>query len=647
MKVRDIEYVEDDLIAGVEKFLPEAREFREELQTKALGVATSKAAKEESFKCSVAGVLDTKKTSRTVPVSPRLSKGRPPKLPEPEEVIQHFHSKKVPENIDSTSLQVITKTRLEELELQRTKTKAKYDEKNHFNFQKMKAGRNIEEARREVEIERTKNLQFDSSFVNPAPDFMKIPGKVRLNAAAIYREDSLFRKQQAKDAEILRKYEEELRDPVEFLIWQKEMKMKDRQSELDLIALRKSETRQSHVESLEAMQKQKEDNRLAADVQREQAELSQQQKELDLEIELLRNQSAVQSIMDIRDTRPRLAVERDVESRAEIGRSLREDVQSALREKEERDRVEEEIRADRIRQLRADNLVNKKQPVIFDPTVIGGVGFLDEMSYTEMKIRLENEKSKVERCEKDRRLRIIDEKDKKARDLEERARTLMRIRQAKTDANKAINLKKKTADELDSAAKEKERQEAAIKLHDDFKVKREQKKQVAAILEAEEDRAKRHRLYLGAAADLIEETREKDLLKGKEKIQSTSQRTAKEEAILREKTQASDKANRLNQAKQIKSAKQIAANISNQTALDERKRAVEKLREEVLMKRSMNLEGKEQHAATRTRLAELNPYAVNISLESVATVHNKAGTIRLGSAGNTARSVGGHAMTPR
>lgn len=639
MKVRDIEYVEDDLIAGVEKFLAEAKEFCTELQTKALGAATARAAKEESLKCGAVGVLDLRKTSVTVPVSPRLSRGRPPKLPEPEEISQHFYAKEVPDKLESNSLQSITKMRQEELELQRIKTKAKYDEKNHFNFQEMKAGRDIEEIRREVETERMKNLQFDSSFVNPAPDFMKIPGKVRLNAAAIYREDCLFRKQQAKDAEVLKRYEEELRDPVEFLIWQKEMKMKDQKSELDLIAQRKFETRQSHVVSLEAMQKQKEDNRLAADVQREEAELCQQQKELDLEIELLRNQSAVQTIMDIRDTRPKLAVERDVESRAEKGRLLREDIQSALRDKEEKDRVEEEIRADRIRQLRADNLVNKKQPIIFDPTVIGGMGYLDEMSYTEMKIRLENEKSKVERCEQDRRSRIIDEKDKKARDLEERAKTLMRIRQVKTDTNKAINLKKKAADDLDSLIKEKQKQEAAIKLDDEFRMKRELKKQQVAALEAEEDRTKRHRLYLGAAADLIEETREKDLLKGKEKIQSTSQRNAKEEAILREKTLASEKANRTNQAKQIKSAKETAANVSKQTAIEEKKRAVEKLRDEVLMKRSMNLEGKEQHAATHSRLAEHNPYAANISLESVAAAQKKANTLRLGSVSNiTSRS---------
>ena len=44
--------------------------------------------------------------------------------------------------------------------------------------------------------------------------------KVRLNVATILREDSLLRKQQAKDVELLKNYEMELRDPTEYFIWQ-------------------------------------------------------------------------------------------------------------------------------------------------------------------------------------------------------------------------------------------------------------------------------------------------------------------------------------------------------------------------------------------------------------------------------------------
>jgi hypothetical protein len=624
MKVRDIDFVEDELISGIERFQAESVQFCSELQSKALGAAAARAAKEEALKSGMVGVAPVKKAPITTPLSPKISKGRPPKMPEPEKISQAFFANEVPDYLESNNLQSISKMRQDELEQQRIKTKAKYDEKHHFNFQEMRSGRDVEEVRREVEEERMKGLQFGSSFVNPVPDFTKIPAKVRLNAAAIYREESLFRKQQAKDAEVLKRYEEELRDPVEFLIWQKEMKEKDRKYQLDLIAQRKSDIRQSHIESHEAIMKQKDDNRIAADLQREQAEISQQQKDLDLELELLRNQSAVQTIMDIRDTRPKQAVERDIELRAEKGRLVRESIDTALQEKEERARVEEEIRAEKIRQSRADNIVCKKQAVIFDPTVIAGAGFLDEMSYTEMKIRIENEKAKAERCELDRRTRIIDEKDKKARDLEERAKTLMRVRQVKSDTNKALSIKKKEAEEREAEAREKEKHYAAMKLDDELRAKREVKRQESVLLAAEEERAKRHRLYLGAAADLLEEKREKDLLKGLERIQSASQRNAKEEAALREKSMAGDRLNRASLAKQTQSAKDAAASESSLAAIEEKKRAVKKLRDEVLLKRSMVLEGKEQHNATHARLVEHNPYAATISLESVALAQKKA-----------------------
>ena len=140
---------------------------------------------------------------------------------------------------------------------------------------------------------------------------------------------------------------------------------------------------------------------------------------------------------------------------------------------------------------------------------------------------------------------------------------------------------------------------------------------------AEEERTRRKNCYLGAASDLVEETREKELLKGKEKIQSVAQQNAKDEAVLKVKTLASDCSNRLLLAKQTKTAKEQLAYDKNIEAIEEKKRAVKNLRDEIIRKRSMMLEGKDQHEKTHNKIVEHNLYAANISLESIALAKKK------------------------
>ena len=623
MKVRDVMYIEDEIIAVIEKCEGEAARFCTHLQPKAVGVAVADARKEEALKFGSSSTYGVTKAPLTVPVSPMLSKNRPPKITAPEKPSPQFFAKDVPLCLDSNNLEAIHKFRHDELEQMRATTKAKYGDKHQFNFQLLKAGRDIEDVRKEVEEKQSRELQFSSSFVNAVPDYTKSPPKVKLNATAIYREDSLFRKQQAEDALILKRYEEELRDPAEFLRWQKKMNEKDKQSHLELIHQRKTDSRQSHIESHEAIIRIKDDNRIAADIQRGHTEICQVQKELSLEMELLRNQATVQAMMDIRDTRPKQAMERESEIRSGIGREVREVSEAALAAKQSKYKIEEEIRADKIRQSRAENLVSKKVSVVFDPTAIAGAGFLDEMSYTEMKIRVENEKMKASRNEQERRSRIAVERDRRVKDLEGRTKTLMRVRQLKSDTNKNFNSTRKETEGKEAEIASQQRQYATEIYDDEVKARREVKQLQIDRLAIEESSTRRRLKLLGEAAELLERKKEKDILLGKGKILETADRTAKEAAVLREKAEAGDRANRVAYLKQAKMTKETLAMHSNLSAMDEEKKAVQKLRDDLSMKRSMMIEGKLQHEATHRTVVERNPYAATISLESISLAKTK------------------------
>lgn len=168
------------------------------------------------------------------------------------------------------------------------------------------------------------------------------------------------------------------------------------------------------------------------------------------------------------------------------GKQLTRELEEARIRKEIEDKREEELRADRIRQLKAEVNVHRKHINVFDPTessglhtlvyklllimiirrlvIITGLGFLNEMSYMEMKERLEMEKLRLEQLEMEKREEIISVKNKKAKDLEDRALNIQKIRQKKAEATKKFYQQKRSSEVEQKEEEEKLREEKAIAL---------------------------------------------------------------------------------------------------------------------------------------------------------------------------------------
>eukprot|EP01035_Chromulina_nebulosa_P027880 gene27880-36726_t len=180
MKVRDLEYVENQMIPRMEKYVPDAMRFSFELEKNAVANAAAEAAKEELKAKGEAGLPKVDKKPTTRPISPNLTRPRPPVIPEPERIGHMTFSHEVPGFLENTNLSKIAQQR----EAERLATKDKY-------------GNGVQP----FDLSQTKGGRFDASFVHTPPDFSKqksFQQQVKANASAIYREDAIYRKQQAK-----------------------------------------------------------------------------------------------------------------------------------------------------------------------------------------------------------------------------------------------------------------------------------------------------------------------------------------------------------------------------------------------------------------------------------------------------------------
>lgn len=628
MKVYDLTYVEDEVIAGLEKYLPQARDLMAAIHNKEQGAAAAAAAKEEERAASA------KPKASTRPVSPNLSKQRLPRLPEPEKIEQNVRSfilkfprilyhifmllqvtaRPVPSYLDVTSLATIEQQRREKAEQVRQDTYAKYqDPELQFKFNETKGVRPIEEAKREVEQEFAKQLAFDSSFVNPVPDFNKKEAKVKLNTAAILREDALYKKQQEKDYNLLKNYEVELRDATEYYGWQREMKHRDHEVKLQQVVMRRELSRQSAVDAKDAVDRQKDHNRRVADMLREQAEAIVRQKEMQDEVRRLENQGQVAEIIAVREVAPKVAREKVEAERIEAGKRLREQLEEERLRKEEEDRLEEEARADRIMQLRALNTVHKKHIVVFDPTETSGVGLMGEMSYMEMKERMEMVRLREESREFEKRKDIVSTKEQKAKEMESKLSLINKYRKIKADSNREASRRRKEQEIAEKAAVEAKREVAAIHLDKELAEKREEKKRIALELAEEEERIKRQQQYLGAAKGAVDELIARQLLDGQERQIRVRQHSAKEVAEADEIAKEKDRVNREKaKRKEFVARLRDAERVETEVRSDKRD-ALEKQKLEMFRKKNMVKIGHEQTEKTREVVTNHNLYAKKIS----------------------------------
>eukprot|EP00605_Chrysophyceae_sp_TOSAG23-4_P002155 GSChrysophyteH1.ASY1.ANO1.2383.1 assembled CDS len=612
-----IAFTEDVLIANCEHFIPNVQRYIEELDGAAVGLAAAEAAKEEEKKQGTAGMGAVLRKQSTRPVSPKLTRPRPPILPQPEKIDGDVTAKEVPGYLNNITLDKLDATRKETRAKVKAETLNKYATTKPFQFSTTTRGKPIEEIRAEIEAERAKELRFDASFVHDVPDFNQSKAVVRVNAATILREDYLYRKQQSKDSAVLKAYEEDLRDPVEFFAWQQKMKEGDEKAKVENVVLRRTQAKQSSEEAARANEKLLADNQRIAKLIRTRGTAIAEKRDVERELDLMKKQITRSKIAEKRDHNPGAAVERVSKQKKAEAAVARVELKSLLEAKKQQDVVDEEVQMDKIRQLRAINDVHKSTIKVFDPTEVSGMSFLNNMSYMEMQERVITQKAKQENTEMNKRADILEAKQKRAKDLKNRADSVLRARQVKANAFKSYYAEKRLKEATVKEHKESLRETAAIALERELRESRAKKQEAAAALLAEQERIKRAQAYLGAAAGQKEETLELQLRMARERAIENRQVVYRKESQLEQEVKAKEKSNRLYVHK-VAAKENAAINAARDAeTLIDRRVAVEKIKADTMHKKATAAGSRAQARKTHTVRVEYNPYAEDMRRESV------------------------------
>lgn len=601
----DADYIENELTGTMEKFRGDVMSLCNVMHAKAFGIAAAKEAKEAD-----AGVLQFDRKKQTVPRSPRLTRPKPRKVPEPIKIEQTSLAKKVPKAHYTNNLSNIEQTNMTRRKEEFESTNAKYKPKEEFSFHETRS--NIENVRAEVEARREAELQFDSFRAKPMPVYPDEGAHVRLNVASVLREDFLYKQKQEQESAMIKAYEEDLRDANEFYRWQTEMKGKDVAMRKTEVERRRLEMVQSAKDAIEAQRRQKRENKEVADKIKEEAVAMGNQRDAEEELVLLMNQQLVEEVREIRETAPALA--RKKLKKANEARRKKQDEEVAARaaKKAEEDRKYREEMMDKVRQIQALERVLQKAETgaeKFDPTTTMGQGLLEELSLVELKERLAMARVAADEKEKDRRREILQRKQDRAVDIRTRIENTGRIRQAAHKSNHDARARRKKKAEEARKADVEERNQGNLRLASKLEAKRKSQQKDADELVAEEQRIATQRMFLGAAKSMIEEKHFEEQLMGAEREAKIRQESAKAGAKVYEATKKGENDMRVTLNKRSRATtKDFHSKQSS---------ALERARHELTQKNHETLEDKktafrkERGIANelKTQLITRNPYA--------------------------------------
>eukprot|EP00931_Biecheleriopsis_adriatica_P086494 TRINITY_DN61158_c0_g1_i1.p1 TRINITY_DN61158_c0_g1~~TRINITY_DN61158_c0_g1_i1.p1 ORF type:complete len:781 (-),score=272.06 TRINITY_DN61158_c0_g1_i1:166-2508(-) len=493
----DVDYIERDIIGKLQSFAEELRPVIEEAEFKATGTVKA------SGDAPGGPIKSEKKLTECKPFN--ITAPRPRLVPEPEVISREIKAQPVPAAIHKNSLSKVEEEKKRKLEDEKAKVAAKYSPSDHFSLEtgvrRDHAGE-FEELRNKVEAERMAECTFQPApakpFVPPSEDAV-----VRHNAASVLREDALLKQKQAKEAQILKRYEQDLHDASEFHQWQDKMREKDHLEEEARVHQRIVEMQLAREGAIEAQEAAARRKHILAEHQREELQLDLQVKEREQELELRDKQQLVVQTVEERG-RARVAEAEVVKERADRAENLRREKEAEFERKRLEDVQEMERRKDLIRQIRALEKTPPDRYKMFDPAEPPCQGLLEEMSLAELRERLKIVETQRQREVDEKRERQLAKKVEKQEELTEKAEMLAKVRERAREEQQQRHDQMRRQKQQEEELKQKHREQCILEVADKLQQKKKQKKEEELRLKRELKEISTKRQFHAANAEMVE-----------------------------------------------------------------------------------------------------------------------------------------------
>ena len=460
------------------------------------------------------GVTAMPRKPPTVPVAPRITQPKPRLPAEPLRIPQYVHAEPVPEWIERTTLEDVEARRAAKTRETRERTRAKYDFDK--TVPRLHASRNTVNAlRAEVEAQRERD-RVPAFRARPPPPLPATGADVKLNTAAILREDAVLTAKHAKEAAVIRDFEGTLRDTTEYFAWQEAQRRKDEAMRLFAVDERKRESAESACAAKASSAVNAAQSRAMVQDMRAVGAVVAQHVALERSEEVEMRRRIAEQVKDAEFMQPALARAATVQRRRRQHDRVREASAAAETALEKQREQEQARRTELLRQIRALERVPTVQIRTFDPNALSGVGLLAEMSLVELHDRLALlQRSDIAR-EQERRREILREKREHAEVMLARVDNIQRMRAQRADTNVARRSDAKDAANDASARAAHARDEKLLALSATLVARRAAREAEARAIAEDHARREKEAQFLGGQSAETEAARLQSRLLGME-----------------------------------------------------------------------------------------------------------------------------------